>query len=896
MAFMFENLQVYPKAVDFADKIASHTEQFPRGYYFLVDQLDRAALSIATNLAEGNDRFTKPDRKNFFTIARGCVQECVPLLEVARRRGFSATVPGTEATLVGVLTDPFATVGANGFDGAVDPRLVGSSAVNGEAVENSRAGVVIREIDGTRFLYDFDQHASAVNVYRFLPNSQFTVFCAELARESDRANTNGDDAFYIWTDTNGDGIKQSSEETFATGYQVNGGPHESVGESVDSNGDIWIGSYDNTGLQQGNYIREYLPDGLNSIGAPIYTNYKGSNTTYDKSWAAPAAFTELTRAVYNAATDTLYLSGYTTAIPRPSGDGNYGLAGTQLMRVSNWTASNNGASATPAWTADLPYTANSGSDLTVPDIISIDIAGNYVFAQMIQISSGVLVYQANNGSLEPTLTSPAGTLVAGPAIGTGGIVDFRNGMNATELSNGQYEIFVEDSYEGKSILDRWTPGVTLPTEGWTDGDIGKPSTAGSGSFNDTTYGQTPTWTVNGSGTGLAGTSDQFNFASTGLTLNGSITADVTSITTTSGEAGVMIRDSSSPTSLFADCLVSPSGGIVFQWRATAGSISSAITLPAGTDPELVRLFRVGNLYTASYSTNGTTFTQIGQETIAFTSVANQTASLAGLAVTSQNASMLATATFTNVVVANPTIGSAISGAASPITSTSASLTVVGADPSGTSTLSYAWATTGTPPAAVSFSPNASTTASNTTATFTKAGAYTLQLTITDAAGFSNVFTYALTVAQTACSIAMSPAGPTTLAENATQQFTAKVYDQFGVLLVTQPTIAWTLGSNSVGTLSTSTPGLYTAPASAGSATVVATAGTVTASTSVTVDPAWLSTSSLATWNTSTHVLTVSGATSIIADPGTDEPIIEASGASAVVTLNPASDRYPRWRP
>ena len=55
---------------------------------FLVDQLNRAALSIATNLAEGNGRFTKPDRKNFFTIARGSVQECVPLLEIAKRRAF----------------------------------------------------------------------------------------------------------------------------------------------------------------------------------------------------------------------------------------------------------------------------------------------------------------------------------------------------------------------------------------------------------------------------------------------------------------------------------------------------------------------------------------------------------------------------------------------------------------------------------------------------------------------------------------------------------------------------------------------------------------------------------------------------------------------------------------
>lgn len=85
---MFENLQVYQKAVDLADTVAGITEGFPRGYYFLVDQLNRAAMSVATNLAEGNGRFTKADRKNFFILARGSAQECVPLLEVARRRGF----------------------------------------------------------------------------------------------------------------------------------------------------------------------------------------------------------------------------------------------------------------------------------------------------------------------------------------------------------------------------------------------------------------------------------------------------------------------------------------------------------------------------------------------------------------------------------------------------------------------------------------------------------------------------------------------------------------------------------------------------------------------------------------------------------------------------------------
>jgi four helix bundle protein len=38
---------------------------------FLFDELNRVALSVATNLAEGNDRLIKPDRRNFFKIARG---------------------------------------------------------------------------------------------------------------------------------------------------------------------------------------------------------------------------------------------------------------------------------------------------------------------------------------------------------------------------------------------------------------------------------------------------------------------------------------------------------------------------------------------------------------------------------------------------------------------------------------------------------------------------------------------------------------------------------------------------------------------------------------------------------------------------------------------------------
>jgi len=96
MSFAFEKLVVYQKSVDFADSICAATEVFQRGYGFLVDQLNRAALSISSNIAEGNGRFTTPDRKHFFGIARGSVQECVPQLEIARRRGLISEFKHTE--------------------------------------------------------------------------------------------------------------------------------------------------------------------------------------------------------------------------------------------------------------------------------------------------------------------------------------------------------------------------------------------------------------------------------------------------------------------------------------------------------------------------------------------------------------------------------------------------------------------------------------------------------------------------------------------------------------------------------------------------------------------------------------------------------------------------------
>jgi len=87
MPFLFEKLEVYQKALAFAERVSALTSDFPRGLWYLADQLNRASLSVSLNIAEGNGRWTEADRKNFFGIARGSVHECVPLLELCRRKG-----------------------------------------------------------------------------------------------------------------------------------------------------------------------------------------------------------------------------------------------------------------------------------------------------------------------------------------------------------------------------------------------------------------------------------------------------------------------------------------------------------------------------------------------------------------------------------------------------------------------------------------------------------------------------------------------------------------------------------------------------------------------------------------------------------------------------------------
>ncbi|MBA2482405.1 MAG: metallophosphoesterase [Planctomycetes bacterium] len=75
-------------------------------------------------------------------------------------------------------------------------------------------------------------------------------------------------------------------------------------------------------------------------------------------------------------------------------------------------------------------------------------------------------------------------------------------------------------------------------------------------------------------------------------------------------------------------------------------------------------------------------------------------------------------------------------AVTPVNGSTTPVSVLGEDDAGESNLTYTWSTVGSVPAAVTFAPNATNGAKASTATFTAAGTYILQATITDQGGNS----------------------------------------------------------------------------------------------------------------------------------------------------------------
>ena len=78
-----DNLDVYRVSLEFQGLIATLLSS---AHGELRSQLDRAALSISMNVAEGAGRRSAADRRRFYSIARGSALECTAILDVMAGR------------------------------------------------------------------------------------------------------------------------------------------------------------------------------------------------------------------------------------------------------------------------------------------------------------------------------------------------------------------------------------------------------------------------------------------------------------------------------------------------------------------------------------------------------------------------------------------------------------------------------------------------------------------------------------------------------------------------------------------------------------------------------------------------------------------------------------------
>jgi hypothetical protein len=196
-----------------------------------------------------------------------------------------------------------------------------------------------------------------------------------------------------------------------------------------------------------------------------------------------------------------------------------------------------------------------------------------------------------------------------------------------------------------AIQSLYAPAPGSLPEGWHETAIGGATAGGAIERNGT-------MTISASGRDVWDAADDFRFVSRTLHGDGDVVARVDSLAASHrwAKAGIMIRAGQSPGAPHAFMLVSAGKGLAFQRRKAMDGLSTSTEASTGAAPHWLWLSRRGNRFEAYAAVDGGPWRLIGADTIAM-----PPGVLAGLALTSHDVGVTATAVFSSVSIASTAV-------------------------------------------------------------------------------------------------------------------------------------------------------------------------------------------------------------------------------------------------
>ncbi len=287
-----------------------------------------------------------------------------------------------------------------------------------------------------------------------------------------------------------------------------------------------------------------------------------------------------------------------------------------------------GAFVTPGIGVRIQYRSPFGPD----GIVALSTNGNVP----------IYLEVARSGSSFSTYTSPDGatwSYLPGSTV----TMNVTGGMLAgIAVTSNNPALMGQATFDTVNVSTVAPAPPACPT-GWTCGDIGYPTPAGSQSITN------GTWSIVAGGGDIWETADSFHYIWQDQTSDGSVSAHITAQSNSSDYAktGVMMRQSAGADSAYYLIAVTPAQGIRVQYRSAQGIAASEAANIPGTVPTYVKVARTGSSFSAYTSSDGTNWTLVPGSTVTI----NMSGTiLEGVASTSHNTAASCLSTVDSVTV------------------------------------------------------------------------------------------------------------------------------------------------------------------------------------------------------------------------------------------------------